>query len=158
MALTRRLPVLVLAFLAACLIGELFFVAVMLAYEGGLLRGQIASLSYFDHLWGPFLYGFGLLFYMTLLPAVIVMTLAERFSLRHVWVYLVAGAATAVVGYLMFVPSERASAMTAHAPRIVEPHPISIVATGIVAGIVYWLIAGRTAGLWRDTSRAELAS
>lgn len=158
MALIRRLPVIVFAFLAACVIAEVFFVIAMLVYEGGLLRGQIVSLNYFDHLGGPFLYGFGLLCSTTVLPAIIVVTIAERFRLRAVWAYLAAGAAIAVVGYVMVVPSERASAVTAHAPRIVEPHPISIIATGIVAGAAYWLIAGRTAGLWRKMRSTELAS
>lgn len=158
MALIRRLPVIVFAFLATCVIAEAFFVIAMLIYEGGLLRGQIVSLDYFDHLGGPFIYGFALLCSTTVLPAIIVVTIAELLRLRAAWAYLAAGAAIAVVGYLVVVPSERASAVTAHAPRIVEPHPISIVAAGVVASAAYWLIAGRTAGLWRKVRRAELAS
>ncbi|MBR0711372.1 hypothetical protein [Bradyrhizobium liaoningense] len=159
MALICRLPVIVLAFLAACVIAEAFYVIVVLEYESFQLRGKIAGPHVFAGLIEPLGFGFKLLCATTALPAIVAVTITELTCRRAAWVYLVAGAATALVCYLVAAPFERKLIPQGHnTPSLIEPYPISMVVAGIVAGAAYWLIAGRTAGLWRKANRAKLAS
>ncbi|AZO08075.1 MULTISPECIES: hypothetical protein [unclassified Mesorhizobium] len=68
--------------------------------------------------------------------------IAEFFSLRNFWLHMLFGAAAAAAGFLMLWPG---------APD--EPERWAdigiIAAAGLVAGLVYWLIAGRDAGFRR---------
>ena len=52
--------------------------------------------------------------------------------------------------YLGLVPFDPA---TLHFEGIVRRHLEIMTGAGIVAGLVYWLIAGRTAGAWREPPR-----
>jgi hypothetical protein len=73
--------------------------------------------------------------------------IAESFSLRSVLVYALAGGVTGLsCGYTL--------GFVEYAPRFRIDAPFGtnfelMAAAGIAAGLVYWLIAGRTAGLWR---------
>jgi hypothetical protein len=159
MALIRRLPVIVFAFLAACLITEAFYVIFVVEYEVFLALGRLASLHFLIDSGELFGLGFKVLCGATVLPAIVAVAITELTDRRALWVYIVAGAATALVCYLVVAPFEETLIPPGHnTPRLIKPYPISIVAAGIVAGAVYWLIAGRTAGLWRKVIRAELAS
>ncbi|QOZ65297.1 hypothetical protein [Bradyrhizobium arachidis] len=159
MALIRRLPVIVLAFLAACLIAEAFYVIVVVEYEALLAFGRLAHLHFLIGVTVLFGLGFKVLCCATVLPASVAIAITELTDRRALWVYLVAGAATALVCYLVVAPFEETLIPAGHnTPRLVRPYPISIVAAGIVAGAAYWLIAGRTAGVWRKMRPAELAS
>jgi hypothetical protein len=42
---------------------------------------------------------------------------------------------------------------TLHFEGIVRRHMEIMTGAGIVAGLVYWMIAGRTAGAWREPQR-----
>jgi hypothetical protein len=79
-----------------------------------------------------------------------VILLAESFSVRSVLVYAVAGGLIGLFcGYTLgFVEY-------AHRFRIDAPFGTNfelMAAAGIAAGLVYWLIAGRTAGFWRGVT------
>jgi hypothetical protein len=84
---------------------------------------------------------------LSLFPAFVLVLLAEIFAVRSVLVYAAFGA---VVGFLAYygvdfaARFENATDMTP-IPRLLE----LVVASGIVAGLVYWAIAGRNAGGWR---------
>ncbi|WP_376774827.1 hypothetical protein [Mesorhizobium silamurunense] len=68
--------------------------------------------------------------------------IAEFFSLRSFWLHMLFGGAAAAAGFMLFWPD---------APD--DPERLAdlsiIVAAGLVAGFVYWLIAGRDAGFRR---------
>ena len=81
-----------------------------------------------------------------LVPAVLLIGLAEYFAIRSVLFYAVAGGAGLVALYHGLGLAER---------DVLVGRDLEIMAgAGIAAGFVYWAIAGRKAGCWRrpDTS------
>ena len=78
---------------------------------------------------------------LTLIPAVVLIAIAEAFRLRSFAFYALAGAAIACYGGLGrgFTSELRFD----HASEV-------LAASGIAGGLIYWLLAGRRAGAWRD--------
>lgn len=81
-------------------------------------------------------------------PAVVAILVTEAFGLRSVLIFALAGGLVGLFcGYsLGFLDP---------LPRIDFNMPLGtnielLAAAGIAAGLVYWLIAGRSAGLWRE--------
>jgi hypothetical protein len=85
-----------------------------------------------------------------MLPAMLIIAFAEGLRLRSVFFYALAGAAlTLCLAYgwdlrLLRSPDDD---LGARGPEIVA-------AVGIVAGFVYWALAGRNAGAWRKPTTA----
>ena len=132
---------------AACLAasfaaGLVFAVAVLVPQLGDLGLGPIdggavAILSAFA---AVFVSG------LALLPAALVIAIAESLSIRAVLFY--AGAGALLACFLYFSASNwQTLACTANgfARRELE----IMAGAGVVAGFVYWAIAGRHAGAWR---------
>lgn len=94
-------------------------------------------------------FGFLLVSGFALLPAVIIALITEAFSIRHILAYAVAGGLAGLFCYLGFIPFDTVN-MTFNG--IVRRHLEVMVGAGILGGVVYWLIAGRNAGAWRDVS------
>ncbi|MEX2129424.1 MAG: hypothetical protein WD871_14460 [Xanthobacteraceae bacterium] len=86
-------------------------------------------------------------------PAAVVILLAETFSLRSLLIYALAGGAVGLFcGYTLgFV--ERAPQFQVNSPFGTNFELMA--AAGIAAGLVYWLIAGRTAGTWRASTAVD---
>lgn len=88
---------------------------------------------------------------VTLLPLAILIAVTEIFKIRSLLVYAVAGCAIMLLGYSasgLAPPSYEES--IDHPPPLI-PHAVEVAAAaGIVFGSVYWLIAGRKAGCWRE--------
>ena len=85
---------------------------------------------------------------VTLLPLAILIAVAEIFKIRSLLIYAVAGAAIALLSYsatpLYYEESiDRPPPPISHAAQVAA-------AAGIVFGGVYWLVAGRKAGRWRE--------
>ncbi|WP_170136862.1 hypothetical protein [Mesorhizobium loti] len=84
---------------------------------------------------------------VTALQTLIFALIAEFFSLRNFLLHMVFGAAAAVGGFALIWPS---------APEDMDPERWAdigiIAAAGLVAGLLYWLIAGRDAGFRRPLS------
>ena len=80
-----------------------------------------------------------------MLPAMLLIALAEGFRLRSILFYALAGGALALgSAYGFDLRSLRAEA----SPRGAE----IMAAAGIVGGFVYWALAGRNAGKWRRSA------
>lgn len=96
--------------------------------------------------------GFGFIFVsgFALVPALIVVLVTEAFSIRSALAYAIGGGLVGVGCYLGLVPFDPG---TLHFDGIVRRHLEIMTGAGIVGGLVYWVIAGRTAGLWRDPPR-----
>jgi hypothetical protein len=77
-----------------------------------------------------------------LLPMLVVVAVAEVFALRSVLFYAATGLALAV-----FFRSRMADQGQSFFDRDLE----IMAAAGIAAGLVYWALAGRSAGRWRET-------
>jgi phosphotransferase system glucose/maltose/N-acetylglucosamine-specific IIC component len=96
--------------------------------------------------------GFGFIFLsgFALLPALVVVLITEAFNIRSVLAYAIGGAVVGAACYLGLVPFDTE---TLQFHGIVRRHLEVMTGAGIVAGVVYWLIAGRRAGAWREPPR-----
>jgi hypothetical protein len=147
MALIGRLFVILFGFLASCLVAGMIVV-------GAVLYPELSDFGT-----GPIdqnavnvVLGFGFIFLsgFALLPALIVVLITEAFYVRGVLTYAVGGAIVGAACYLGLVPFDPT---TLQFDGVVRRHLEIMTGAGIVAGLVYWLIAGRTAGAWREPPR-----
>ena len=141
------------------LIGRLFAILFGLLaaslVAGAIVVGAVLFPAFSDFADGPIdssainiLMGFGFIFVsgFALLPAVIVVAITEAFYIRSALAYAVGGGVVGLACYLGLIPFDPA---TLRFDGIVRRHLEIMTGAGIVAGIVYWMIAGRNAGLWR---------
>ena len=146
MSLIGRLFVIFFGFLAACLVAGMIVVGAVLFPEfsdlgtGPIDQGAINVVLGFGFI---FLSGFALL------PALIVVLITEAFYIRSVLAYAVGGASSA---RLLSRP-DPFDPETLQFDGIVRRHLEIMTGAGIVAGLVYWMIAGRNAGAWREPPR-----
>ena len=142
MALIGRLFVIVFGFLAACLVAGMIVVGAVLFPELSDLGTDPIDQGAID-----IVLGFGFIFIsgFALLPAVIIAVITEAFSIRSSLAYAVGGGLVGLACYLGLVPFDPD---TMHFEGIVRRHLEIMTGAGIVAGLVYWMIAGRNAGAW----------
>src|SRR3954454_22631968 len=144
MALIGRLFVILFAFLFACLAAGMIVVVTVLYPEfsdlgtGPIDQGAINVVLGFGFI---FLSGFALL------PALIVVLITEAFYIRGVLTYAIGGAIVGCACYLGLIPFDPD---TMRFDGIVRRHLEIMTGAGIVAGLIYWMIAGRNAGAWRE--------
>jgi hypothetical protein len=147
MALIGRLFVILFGFFAACLAAGMIVVGAVLFPElsdlgaGPIDQGALNILLGFGFI---FLSGFALL------PAMIVVAITEAFYIRSALAYAIGGGLVGLACYLGLVPFDPA---TLRFDGIVRRHLEIMTGAGIVAGLVYWMIAGRNAGAWRQPPR-----
>ena len=143
MALIGRLIVVAFAFVMASLVAGLVIVlAVLFPAVGDLGIDPIDQGAF------QILIGFGFIFVsgFALLPALIIVAVTEAFYIRSALAYAVGGGLVGLACYLGLVPFD---AQSFRFEGIVQRHLEVMTGAGIVAGIVYWMIAGRRAGAWR---------
>jgi len=144
MALIGRLFVILFAFLFACLAAGMIVVGAVLYPEfSDLGSGQIDQSAI------NVVLGFGFIFIsgFALLPALIVVLITEAFYIRGVLTYAIGGAIVGAACYLGLIPFDPD---TMRFDGIIRRHLEILTGAGIVAGLVYWMIAGRSAGAWRE--------
>src|SRR3979409_99587 len=144
MALIGRLFVILFAFLAACLVAGMIVVGAVLFPEfsdRGTCPVDQGALNV--------VLGFGFIFIsgFALLPAMIVAAITEAFHIRGALTYAVGGGLVGLACYLGLVPFDPA---TLRFDGIVRRHLEIMTGAGIVAGLGYWVIAGRNAGAARE--------
>jgi hypothetical protein len=143
------------------LIGRIFVILfgllVASLVAGAILVGAVLLPALSDFADGPIdpnvlniVLGFGFIFAsgFALLPALIVVLITEAFYVRSALVYAVGGGVVGLACYLGVVPFDPD---TMRFDGIVRRHLEIMTGAGIVAGVVYWLIAGRKAGAWRGS-------
>jgi len=79
---------------------------------------------------------------LTGMQTLVLVLIAEFFSLRSFWLHMLFGAAAATAGFMLIWP-DAADDQERWADMGI------IAGAGLVAGLVYWLIAGRDAGFRR---------
>lgn len=148
MALIGRLFVIFLGFCAACLVGGAIVVFSILFPELSALDTGVIDPNTIN-----ILLGFGFIFIsgFALIPAVLVVLITEAFYIRSVIVYALGGAFVGLACYLGLIPYDPA---TMTFDGIVRRHLEVMTGAGIIAGLIYWVIAGRNAGAWRQPRRA----
>ncbi len=126
----RVLIVIPLGFITACLAAGVF-IAVAAYGTGALDRDTVIWPAIFGVLAAPVIGGFAAL------PALLVITAAEVLSWRSVLAYLAAGGAAGLSAYLLADGGVGA---------ISDFDAQLSLTAGLVGGLAYWLVAGRTAG------------
>jgi len=143
MSLIGHLFAIVIGFLFACLAaGMIVVLAILFPDWSDMALGPVDP----DAL--NIVLGFGFIFVsgFALLPALLIVAITEAFCIRGALTYAVGGAVVGLACYLGLVPFDPA---TMRFDGIVRRHLEIMMGAGVVAGAVYWLIAGRTAGEWR---------
>lgn len=147
MRLIGRAFVILFACLLACLAaGMVVTLAVALPAWSQLELGQ------FDYEPVEMMWAFGLIFVSAyaLMPLIIVVVAAEAFAIRSALFYAVAGG---LLGCVLYLNAAGWAAGTIDVQGFARREIEIMAAAGIVAGFVYWLVAGRNAGRWRDDTR-----
>ena len=85
-----------------------------------------------------------------LLPLVIAIAVAESAKIRSALAYIAGGAVLLVLGYFGSGFSGRYEESIDRAPPPVSRESEIAAAAGAAFGLVYWTIAGRKAGAWRE--------
>jgi hypothetical protein len=147
MALIGRLFVILFGFLAACLVAGMIVVGAVLYPEFSDFGSTPIDP---DALNVVLCFGFIFVSGFALLPAMIVAAITEAFSIRGALAYAVGGAIIGLACYLGLVPFDPE---TLRFEGIVRRHLEIMTGAGIVGGVVYWMIAGRNAGSWREPRR-----
>ena len=147
MALIGRLFVILFGLFAACLVAGIIVVSAVLFPEFSDLGAGPVDQGALD-----ILFGFGFIFVsgFALLPAMIVVAITEAFYIRGGLTYAVGGGVVGLACYLGLIPFDPE---TLSFEGIVRRHLEIMTGAGIVAGVIYWMIAGRNAGAWREPRR-----
>jgi hypothetical protein len=88
---------------------------------------------------------------ITILPLAICIAIAETFKIRSLLINTLAGAVLLLAGYYSSGLARPSYEESIDAPPPAISHEAEIAAaSGAVFGLVYWLIAGRNAGRWRE--------
>jgi hypothetical protein len=141
--------------MVAILVGLVFAcVAAALVMTFGILAPDFSDVLALSFETGSFSIVVGLTaFFVTaiaLLPALVVIVVAEAFGLRSILFYGLAGAGLALAFYYTLDP-EGLLAPAGSQDFAVRGREV-LAASGIIAGFVYWAFAGRNAGRWREPS------
>src|ERR1700722_8705073 len=147
MALIGRLFVILFGFLAACLVAGMIVVGAVLFPELSEFADGPIDQGALNIVWGL---GFIFISGFALLPAMLLAAITEAFYIRGALSYAIAGGLIGLACYLGLVPFDPA---TLTFDGIVRRHLEILTGAGIVAGLVYWMIAGRNAGAWRKPRR-----
>lgn len=147
MALIGRLFVILFAFLLSCFAAGAIVVVAVLYPEFSDLGVRDVDQSAINVVLG---FGFIFISGFALLPALIVVLITETFNIRGMLTYAVGGAIVGAACYLGLTPFDTEMMQF---NVIVQRHLEIMTGAGIVAGIVYWMIAGRRAGAWREPPR-----
>jgi hypothetical protein len=147
MALIGRLFVILFGLFAAGLVAGIIVVSAVLFPEFSDLGAGPVDQGALN-----ILFGFGFIFVsgFALLPAAIVVAITETFYIRSALTYAVGGGVVGLACYLGLIPFDPE---TLRFEGIVRRHLEIMTGAGIVAGVIYWMIAGRNAGAWREPRR-----
>jgi hypothetical protein len=143
MTLIGRLFVILFAFFAACLVAGVVVVGAIMFPEFSDLGAGPVDPGVLN-----IVLGFGFIFVsgFALVPAMIVVLITEAFYIRSALAYALGGGLVGLACYLGLVPFDPGQLRF---EGIVRRHLEIMTGAGILAGMVYWMIAGRNAGAWR---------
>lgn len=143
MSLIVRLFMIAFGFLLAC------FVASVVVLFGILFPEMELQTLDIDSSMANAILGFGFLLVsgFALVPALCVVLVTEAFSVRSMLAYAVLGGLAGLGAYLAFVPFDT---VTMTFTGVVRRHLEIMTGAGILGGVVYWIVAGRNAGFWRE--------
>ncbi|HEX3858652.1 MAG TPA: hypothetical protein VHV58_03550 [Pseudolabrys sp.] len=146
MALLGRIIVIIFAVFLASLAAGMAIAAGLLGPEWNGFTGDIGERVGF---WAVTVFAVGFTGAVGLVPLVILLAVAEAYKIRSLLIYACAGAAMFALGYYgSGVPQSYDESIDHAPPPISRPAELAA-AAGVVFGFIYWVIAGRKAGVWR---------
>ncbi|HXD45747.1 MAG TPA: hypothetical protein VN655_11495 [Pseudolabrys sp.] len=153
MSLLGRIVVILFALIVSSIAVGMAIAAGLLGPQWHAFSGDVGERVTF---WGVAFFGSAFTGAVGILPLAILIALAEAFRVRSLLINTAAGAALIVAGYYSSGLARPSYEESIDAP----PPPISrqaeiAAAAGAVGGLVYWLIAGRNAGRWRERNGAS---
>jgi hypothetical protein len=90
--------------------------------------------------------------YFAFAPSIVAIVAAEILGRRDWLYYALAGGAVSVVMLVVMFGARPYAHASPDSIRLV----LTIVGAGIVSGVAYWLVVGRSAGSWRDVPDGRL--
>ncbi len=150
MSLIGRIFVIIFAVIVASLAAGMAIATGVLGPAWHSLSGDPAERFVF---WGATFVGATATGAVSILPLAILIVLGETFKIRSLLANTAAGAAMLLIGYY-----GSGLAQPSYEESIDKPPPVVAIsreaeiaaAAGAVFGLVYWAIAGRKAGRWRE--------
>ena len=148
MSLIGRILVIVFALIVSTVAVGMAIAIGVLGPQWHAFSGDIGERATF---WGVAFFGTAFTGAIGLLPLLILIVLAEAFHIRSLLINTAAGATLILAGYYgsgLAQPSYEES--IDHPPPAIPRQAEIAAAAGAVGGFVYWFIAGRNAGRWRE--------
>jgi hypothetical protein len=142
MAVLIRILMVMFAYLLACIAAAVILVVSLLMLHGGELHAAEAPTWM---LWVLVAIGAGVIAAVGAMPSLLVIALAEGFAWRSSLIYAVLGGALMLALGYSFDAAGQLATQASSPGREAEV----LAAAGIAGGFVYWLFAGRKAGIWK---------
>jgi hypothetical protein len=145
MSVLVRIPVVIFGYLVACSAASFVLtVGTLMPQWDDMVDAGVQS----GALWPVIGLGTAVIAMVAMLPAMLVIVIAEGFALRSVVFYAGLGAVLALfllygLNLAGYTAETDSGAFLAHEREVMA-------ASGIAAGLAYWLIAGRNAGSWQS--------
>jgi NADPH:quinone reductase-like Zn-dependent oxidoreductase len=147
MALLGRIVVILFALWIATMAAGIVWSIGLLGSQWPAMSGDVGDRVVF---WGAAFIASGITATLLFLPMLIAVVLAEAFSLRSILIYAVGGAALFLLAYQGAGFGRSYEESIDRAPPPVSREFQIAAGSGIAFGFIYWLIAGRKAGRWRE--------
>ena len=147
MALLGRIIVIIFAVMLASLCAGM---AIAMGVLGPMVHGFTGDIGERVGFWMVTFIGASFTGAVGLLPLAILIAIAESFKIRSLLVNALAGAAMLLLGYYGSGFNRPYEESIDSAPPPISREAEIAAAAGAVFGFVYWAIAGRNAGRWRE--------
>lgn len=148
MSLLGRIFVIIFALIVSSMAVGMAVAFGLLGPQWHVVSGDVGERITF---WGIAFFGSVLTGAVGLLPLIVLIALAEAFSIRSLLINTAAGAVLLVAGYYSSGIAQPSYEESIDNPPPPIPQQVQIAAAaGAVGGFVYWFIAGRNAGRWRE--------
>lgn len=147
MALLGRIIVIVFAVMVASLAAS---IAVAMGLLGPGWHGFSGDVAERIGFWVTVVFATSFTGAVGLLPLFILIAIAETFKIRSLLAHAAVGAAMLALSYQASGLSDRYEESIDRPPPPVSRGTEIAAAAGAAFGLVYWLIAGRKAGRWRE--------
>jgi hypothetical protein len=147
MALIGRLFVILFAIFVALFAAGVALSLGIFGPQWHVLSGDVGERVAF---WGVAMFASGVTATIAFVPLLIAVVLAESFSVRSLLAYVAAGAAIMLLAYFAAGLGQTVDEPIDNPPPFISRETELTAVAGMVFGLVYWAIAGRSAGRWRQ--------
>jgi hypothetical protein len=147
MSLISRIFVIIFAVMVASLATGIAIAVGVLGPQWHSVSGDVGERVVF---WGTAFFGATATGAAGLLPLAIMIALAETFKIRSLLANTAAGAIMLLLAYYGSGLASPYEDSIDHPPPPISREVEIAAAAGAVFGLVYWVIAGRKAGRWRE--------